>query len=84
MEKLRKALDRNTRLVSVMAVHNESGARQPLNELVKAVRDFEKNEGSRPVHFHSDMVQAPGKIPLDLTALDIDSALFQRPQDSGP
>ncbi len=83
-EKLEKQLDRNTRLVSVMAVHNETGALQPLGEIVRRVREFEKREGGRRVHIHSDMVQAPGKIPVDLTGLDLDSASFSAHKIRGP
>ncbi|MDC7223500.1 MAG: cysteine desulfurase family protein [Spirochaetales bacterium] len=83
-DKLRKIINRDTRLVSIMAVHNESGAIQPLKELTGAVREFERNEGSRPIHFHSDMVQAPGKMALNLTELDVDSASFSAHKIRGP
>jgi cysteine desulfurase len=83
-EKLAKALNEDTRLVSVMAVHNESGALQPIKELVETVRNFEKKEGCRTIHFHSDMVQAPGKIALNLTEWDVDSASFSSHKIRGP
>ena len=83
-DKLARLLDKNTRMVSLMAVHNETGAIQPIEELVQTVRDVEKDEGSRPIHFHSDMVQAPGKIPLDLEASGLDSASFSAHKLRGP
>jgi cysteine desulfurase len=83
-DRLEKLLDKNTRLVSIMAVHNETGALQPLQEIVRRIREFSARENSRPVHIHCDMVQAPGKIPLDLTALDLDSASFSAHKIRGP
>ena len=83
-ETLKKHLTKETRLVSIMAVHNESGVIQPLGELIKTVRDFQKKEGGRPIHFHSDMVQAAGKISFNLKELDLDSASFSAHKIRGP
>lgn len=75
VESLQKLLSKDTQMISVMGVHNETGAIQPLNELVKLTRDWE-SKGNRAIHFHADMVQALGKIDFDLTELDVDSASF--------
>lgn len=54
-EDLRAALRDDTILVSVMAVNNEIGAKQPLDEVAKILAD-------RPnIHFHVDAVQGIGK-----------------------
>lgn len=60
----------DTLLVSVMLVNNETGAVQPVEEIVRAVRAVQR----RNVHVHSDVVQAAGKIGLDLRGLGVDSA----------
>ncbi len=56
-----------TRLVSVMAANNETGARQPLAALSALCR-------SQGIGFHSDVTQALGKLPLDWNLLDYATA----------
>jgi len=84
-EKLAKALEEGTetRLVAIMAVNNETGAIQPLEELVAVVRSASPSSRRR-VHFHADFVQAVGKISINLSALDIDSASFSAHKFQGP
>jgi cysteine desulfurase len=65
LEKLREAITPDTLLVSVMAVNNEIGVIQPLEEIGKICR--EKN-----VFFHTDAAQAIGKIPIDVNKMNID------------
>jgi cysteine desulfurase len=81
--KLKKAITDKTRMVVIMLVNNETGAIQPLKELIELVRDGEKEFG-RPIHFHSDMVQALGKIPVDFKTYDVDSASFSAHKFGGP
>ncbi|HYM82243.1 MAG TPA: cysteine desulfurase family protein [Candidatus Limnocylindria bacterium] len=52
-------------LVSVMLVNNETGARQPVAEIAALARA----SGAR---MHSDAIQAVGKLPVDVHALDVD------------
>ena len=59
------------------------GAIQPIAELAAVIRSAEK-DGHRPVHFHSDMVQAAGKIPVDLAKAGVDSASFSAHKFRGP
>lgn len=84
-QRLAKALEKhpNTRLVTIMALSNEIGSIQPLNELAKIIRSRTK-ESNLPIHFHSDMVQSAGKIPLKLSDMDIDSASFSAHKFRGP
>lgn len=82
-EAIARVLDRTTRMVSVMLVNNETGAIQPVTEIVRAVRDFEKREGIK-IHVHSDCVQALGKIPVDCEALGVDSASFSAHKFGSP
>ncbi|MEM5948358.1 cysteine desulfurase family protein [Spirochaetia bacterium 38H-sp] len=60
----------DTVLVSVMLVNNETGAIQPVREIVQAVRTVQR----RNIHVHCDVVQASGKIAFNLTELGVDSA----------
>jgi cysteine desulfurase len=62
---LRHALRERTILVSVMAANNEIGVLQPISEIGEICRE-------RGVIFHSDAVQAVGKVPIDVQAMNID------------
>ncbi|UTC66632.1 MULTISPECIES: cysteine desulfurase family protein [unclassified Treponema] len=69
-----KTIDSETAFVSVMAVNNETGAIQPISEIGKALEEYSK--GKRKIHFHTDAVQAIGKIPFELSKLPVHSASF--------
>lgn len=58
LEELEKLIDKNTILVSVMAVNNETGAIQPTEKIGKTVKK------QSDAYFHVDAVQAYGKIPV--------------------
>ncbi|MDR0690060.1 MAG: cysteine desulfurase [Spirochaetaceae bacterium] len=79
---LEAALKKNpgARLVAIMGVNNETGAVMDLPGLMGRIR----NREGAPVHVHCDMVQAMGKIPLDLRALDVDSASLSAHKLGGP
>lgn len=62
---VRKALRPETALISVMHANNEVGTIQPLAEIAQIAR-----EAGAP--FHSDGVQAVGKIPVNVTELGVD------------
>lgn len=66
VEKLLSLVDEKTSFVSVMHVNNEIGAINDINAIAKAV----KQKNSRVI-FHSDGVQAYGKIPFKLSK-DVD------------
>ena len=63
---VRAALKPETRLVSIEAANGEIGTIQPIAEIGALCRE-------RGVLFHTDMTQAAGKIPLDLTNVDLAS-----------
>jgi cysteine desulfurase len=65
LEELEKAITPETSLVSIMAVNNEIGVRQPITEIGKLCR-------ARKVFFHTDAAQAVGKIPLNVNEMNID------------
>ena len=58
-EALRAALRPNTHLVSILFANNETGVVQPIAELARIAR-------THGALFHTDAVQAAGKLPLDL------------------
>lgn len=67
------ALTEDTILVSVMAVNNETGAIQPVNEIADTIKRYNKAHGTEII-FHTDAVQAYGKLDLTACKADIISA----------
>jgi cysteine desulfurase len=65
LDQLRAAITDKTVVVSIMAVNNEIGVIQPLEEIGKICRE-------KKTFFHTDAAQAAGKIPLDVEAMNID------------
>lgn len=64
-EDIRKALRPNTRLISVMMANNETGVLQPVEEIGRIAREAD-------VFFHTDAVQAAGKVPIDMEKIGCD------------
>ena len=65
LDELRDSLRDDTAIVSVMWANNETGTVFPVAEAAEIVK-------SRGILFHTDAVQAVGKIPIDLRSLPID------------
>ena len=65
MAELDEQLDENTALVTIMYANNETGVIFPVDEIAGLAAD-------RGVIFHTDAVQAIGKIPLNLKQSKID------------
>jgi len=65
LEELRRAIRPETILISVMHANNELGTVQPLEEIGKIAE-------AADVPFHTDAVQAVGKIPVDVKTLRVD------------
>ena len=65
MAKYKEALAEDTAIVSVMWANNETGVIFPVEKMASMARE-------RNVLFHTDAVQAVGKIPINLGKLDID------------
>jgi cysteine desulfurase len=74
---LERALRPETRLVSIMAANNVTGAVQPIEELGRISR----RHGAL---FHTDAVQAFGKIPLDVRRLPVDLLSLSAHKLHGP
>jgi cysteine desulfurase len=65
VEQVADAITDQTILVSIMAANNEIGTLQPIGEISRLCKE-------RGVLFHTDAVQAVGKVPLDVEAMGID------------
>lgn len=65
MEQYRKALTPDTAIVSLMWANNETGVIFPIEKAAEMARE-------RGILFHTDAVQAVGKIPIDLSRTAID------------
>lgn len=77
LDLLKDTITDKTVLVSVMAANNEIGVLQDLQAIGQICRE-------RGVLFHSDAVQAFGKVPLDVNAQNIDLASLTAHKVYGP
>ena len=68
---LEKSMDDRTILISIMQVNNETGAIQPIQEIVRLKREAEKRLGSE-ILLHCDGVQSYGKLPIRVRDQGID------------
>src|SRR5579859_7638831 len=80
-EDVRRAIRPNTKLISIMMANNETGVVQPVEEIGKIALEAD-------VFFHTDAVQAAGKIPVDVQkigcdALSISGHKIHAPQGTG-
>ncbi|HKO36083.1 MAG TPA: aminotransferase class V-fold PLP-dependent enzyme [Pyrinomonadaceae bacterium] len=66
LDDLRKALRRDTGIVSIMLANNETGVLFPIEEIGRVIR------GHSDAVFHVDGVQAAGKIPIRLREWEVD------------
>ena len=78
---VRRALRPNTKLISIMMANNETGVLQPVEEIGKIAAEAD-------VYFHTDAVQAAGKVPIDVKriacdALSISGHKMHAPQGVG-
>lgn len=74
---LSDAVTDRTALVSVMAANNEIGVLSPLQEVAAIAH-------ARGALFHTDAVQAAGRVRLDVTGADVDLASFSAHKLYGP
>ncbi|MGE0864337.1 MAG: cysteine desulfurase family protein [Vicinamibacterales bacterium] len=74
---LNAVITERTALVSVMAANNEIGVLQPIKEAAALAH-------AKGAWFHTDAVQAVGKVPFDVDELDVDLASMTAHKIYGP
>lgn len=79
LERLKEMVDKETVLVSIMAVNNEIGTIEPIKEALSIVKD--KNPQAV---FHTDISDAYGRIPFDVKKLEVDLATISSYKILGP
>jgi len=77
MDFLYKNLTKDTAIVSIMWANNESGVLFPIEELAGAVKE-------RGIVFHTDAVQAAGKVPVDVRKAPVDMLSMSGHKIHGP
>ncbi|MEJ0002252.1 MAG: cysteine desulfurase family protein [bacterium] len=84
-KKIKKALKKNTVLVSVMYANNEIGTIQPLREIAKEIRHFRKDsKNSALPYFHTDATQATNYLSMNAEKLGVDLLSFNAAKIYGP
>jgi cysteine desulfurase len=74
---VRRALRPNTKLITIMMANNETGVLQPVEEIGRIAAEAD-------VYFHTDAVQAAGKVPLDLKRIGCDLLSISGHKIHGP
>lgn len=77
LDDLRAKVDATTALVALMRANNETGVIQPVEEAARIAH-------AAGALFHCDAVQAAGKIPVDVRALDVDTLALSAHKFYGP
>lgn len=77
LDMLKESFTDKTILVSIMYANNEIGVLQPIREIGRLCKE-------RGVLFHTDMVQAAGKVPVNVIADNIDLASISAHKMYGP
>lgn len=79
LEQLKNSIKNNTKLVTIMHVNNEIGSIQPIEKIIKIVKDTNKK-----TKIHVDAVQSAGKIKIDVKKLDVDLMSISSHKIHGP
>jgi cysteine desulfurase len=74
---VRRAVRPKTKLISIILANNETGVLQPVNDIGKIAAEAD-------VYFHTDAVQAAGKVPLDVKEIGCDLLTLTGHKMHGP
>src|SRR5882762_3280222 len=74
---VKRALRPKTKLITIMTANNETGVVQPVEEIGKIAAEAD-------VYFHTDAVQAAGKIPIDVNKFVCDLLTISGHKIHGP
>jgi cysteine desulfurase len=86
-KEIRKALTKDTMLVSIMHANNEIGKINDIGEIAKEVRHARRKLGmaiNGTPYFHTDAVQSANYIPINLEKVEIDLLTMHSPKIYGP
>jgi cysteine desulfurase len=77
IKELEDAISKDTFLITIMFANNEIGTIEPMEEIGKIAKEHD-------VIFHTDAVQAVGKVPVDVNKLNIDLLALSSHKIYGP
>ena len=81
---LKKELDKDTVLVSVMYVNNETGTIQPIKEIGEIIKSFKAQYPTSKIQFHTDAVQALQFLDCNVENLGVDFMTISAHKIYGP
>lgn len=82
-ESVKKALTKNTTLISIIFGNNEIGSINPIAEIGKIISDFNKENGTK-ILFHTDACQVMGSLEVDVNKLHVDLLSLNSSKIYGP
>ena len=77
LEKVQRAVRPDTRLISIIFANNEIGTINPISQIGQFAR-------SKDISFHTDAVQAVGKVPVDVNEMNVDFLSLSAHKIYGP
>ncbi len=84
LDDIKKALKKNTILISVMYANNEIGTVEPIAEIGKLILKWRKENNTKYPYFHTDACQAAGALELDVEKLHVDLLTLNGSKIYGP
>lgn len=84
LDELKKALRKETVLVSVMYANNEIGTTEPIREIAKILRGWRKRHNTLFPYFHTDACQAANYLSLHVERLGVDLLTLNGSKIYGP